>query len=264
MAKAPAVLKITSTEIRRAMLQRWKDPEYAILWEVGEATGSYSGRYADAVIMSLWPSRGLELHGVEIKVSRSDWKREAADPKKAEAVAKFCDRWYIHTPKGLIQDLSEVPPAWGVREFDGQKWVTLREAEKTDAQPVTRGFLAAMLRRADGMHRGMIEEGVRAAREAEREEAQKRRQRFLEEVDLVAERKLRHLNSRAKALEAFEAEFGQVGEFNVHGLGAAAKAVRSAIQNFGSTEQIEATFRSAADAIKAARESARVVEGDRK
>ena len=45
----------------------------------------------DAVIMSLWPSRGLELHGVEIKVSRADWKREAADPAKAEAIAAYCD-----------------------------------------------------------------------------------------------------------------------------------------------------------------------------
>lgn len=255
MAKAPAVLKLSSSDIRAGMLKRWKDPEYAILWEVGEATGAGSGRYADAVIMSLWPSRGLELHGVEIKVSRSDWKREAADPKKAEAVAKFCDRWYIHTPKGLIADVSEVPPAWGVREFDGQQWTTLKEAEKTGAAPVTRGFLAAMLRRADVLHRNMIDDAVRAAREAEIEEARKRRESFRLEVDQAAERKLYQLNDRMDALKLFEAEFGSVSSYSVQGLGAAALAVRDALRPHGRLQDIENRFRAAADAMQAAREA---------
>ena len=34
------------------------------------------GRYADAIAMNLWPSRGLAVHGFEIKISRGDWQRE--------------------------------------------------------------------------------------------------------------------------------------------------------------------------------------------
>lgn len=180
---AKAAIKINSADIRKAMHARWAAPEYAIMWEVGEGTGSNSGRYADAVIMSLWPSRGLELHRIEIKVSRSDWKREAADPEKAEAVAKYCDRWYVHTPKGLIADISEVPPAWGIREFDGRQWTTLKEASTTEAAPITRKFLAAMLRRADGTMRALIDESVRAARETEMEREAERRNQFKAEVE---------------------------------------------------------------------------------
>jgi hypothetical protein len=45
--------------------------------------------------MSLWPSRGIELHGIEIKVSRNDWLKELGDPAKADEIARFCDRWWV-------------------------------------------------------------------------------------------------------------------------------------------------------------------------
>jgi len=32
--------------------------------------------------MDLWPSGGLEIHGHEVKVSRSDWLRELKEPEK--------------------------------------------------------------------------------------------------------------------------------------------------------------------------------------
>ncbi len=154
--------KLSATQVRQAMSKRWAAPEYAVMWEVGRATGAVSHqRYADAVIMSLWPSRGLELHGVEIKVSRSDWRREAADPAKAEAIAAYCDRWWVHTGPGVIQDTSELPPMWGAREFDGRAWRTIKEAEKTEAKVCDRVFLAALLRRADGESRWQIDQQAR-------------------------------------------------------------------------------------------------------
>lgn len=256
---AKAAIKINSAEIRKAMSSRWAAPEYAIMWEVGEGTGSHSGRYADAVIMSLWPSRGLELHGIEIKVSRSDWRREAADPKKAEAVAKYCDRWYVHTPKGLITDISEVPPAWGVREFDGRQWTTLKEASITEAAPVTRKFLAAMLRRADGTMRGMIDEAVRASRETEVEREAERRARFNDEVDKAAARRTGALEEAAKRMALFEEAFG--GDFfsrwsvDAPRIGAAARALSEGTNAWGSLKDWEDRLRAGADALKAVRES---------
>lgn len=124
-------------------------PENALFWEVALATGATGQqRYADALIMGLWPSRGLELHGVEIKVSRADWQKEAKSPEKAEAIAAYCDRWWVHVAPGVIHDMAEVPPTWGVRQYDGTRWKTLREASKTDAKPMDRKFLASVLRRA--------------------------------------------------------------------------------------------------------------------
>lgn len=169
--------KVNAAMIRAAISKRWSDPEYAVMFEVGDATGYQTRRHADAVIMSLWPSRGLELHGVEIKVSRADWKREAADPTKAEAIAQYCDRWWVITAPGVIDDMSDVPPAWGVREFDGKRWKTLRDATKTEATPLSRGFLGAMLRRADVTMREDIKQAAAIALEAATAEIDKRVER---------------------------------------------------------------------------------------
>jgi len=202
-------LKLSAADIRLAMSKRWAEPEYAIMWEVGESTGAVRSRFADAMIMSLWPSRGLELHGVEIKISRSDWKREAADPKKAEALARFCDRWWIHTPPGVIVDQSELPPAWGLREFNGKTWKTIREAEKTDAEPVSRAFLAALLRRADGMMRAMVTEASREGWAKINEERQQMIAGINKQIDDAVARRTEALAEGAKNVELFESAFGE-------------------------------------------------------
>lgn len=195
-------VNITSAVIRQGMLATWNAPEYAIMWEVGDATGARHTRFADAVIMSLWPSRGLELHGVEIKISRSDWRREAADPKKAEAIAKYCDRWYVHTAPGVIQDLAEVPPGWGLREFDGKKWRTVREAARNpEPEPINRTFLAALLRRADESERRSVHEAAERMIAEDRDAYEKR-------VAAEVERRTRSNSDAAKAVADFEEASG--------------------------------------------------------
>ena len=254
--------KITAADIRKAMSARWAQPEWAIMWEVGESTGAGGGRYADAVMMSLWPSRGLELHGVEIKVSRSDWKREAADPRKAEAIAKYCDRWWIHTPPGVVDDLSALPPAWGLREWNGAAWKTIREADRTEATTVTRGFLAALLRRADGMVRGFVDEAVRTARAAEIEEMKKQRARFQEQVARAAERRVSELSNSATKIAAFEEAFGsdvlRSWSVDMKVLGKAARTLADCDCRWGEYADISKRLRTAADAIE---DAAKIIVG---
>jgi len=48
-------------------------------WEVGEGLVHSLDDMLNAVMMSLWPSE-LELHGVEVRISRFRLEREAADP----------------------------------------------------------------------------------------------------------------------------------------------------------------------------------------
>lgn len=244
--------RFKASDICAAMAKRWCAPEWAIMWEVNEGTGYQTGRKADAVMMSLWPSRGLELHGVEIKVSRADWKREAADPTKAEAIAAFCDRWWIHTPRGIITDLSELPPAWGLREFDGKVWRTIREAEKTEAKPITRTFLAALLRRADEMHRAFASESVREAREAGYAEIEKARARITQQVEEQVKRRTANLEEAAKNVAAFEAAFGKGSAVSWQAdpvaWGRAARALADLNTGFG---PIVARLRAAADEIEA-------------
>lgn len=245
-------LRLSSSDIRLGMSKRWAAPEYAIMWEVSNATGGGAKRYADAVIMSLWPSRGLELHGVEIKISRSDWKREAADPRKAEAIARFCDRWYVHTAPGVVDDLSDLPPAWGLREFDGKSWKTIREASKNEPEPMSRSFLAALLRRADDTMRLMINEATKEARNRQAEEMEKLRQYRERDIEEAAKRRTQHLESAAVNFEKFETVFGR-GMLENWGVDHAALGRAALVlSKCGSSGygQLAARLRSAAEAIE--------------
>ena len=55
--------------------------EYAFLRQVRNAAGFDAKRTFDAVVVGLWPSRGHDIHVIEVKVSRSDWQRELAKIK---------------------------------------------------------------------------------------------------------------------------------------------------------------------------------------
>lgn len=245
--------RITATEICAAMSKKWCQPEWAIMWEVADATGGNARRRADAIMMSLWPSRGLELHGVEIKISRADWRREALDPTKAESIAKFCDRWYVHTSPGIITDLSEVPPAWGVREWNGKAWRTVKEAEKTEAAPLTRAFLAAMLRRADETMRLLSKEGEREAREAVAKERRSLEASITARVTQGVEMRTREYKARLEAVEAFEGAFG--GDFfnewktDAVAVGTAARMLSDCAQSWGGLEAMSKRLAAAAATI---------------
>jgi hypothetical protein len=147
--------------------------EWCVMTEVANGTGSAS-RYADAIAMNLWPSRGLALHGFEIKVSRGDWLRELKDPAKADLIGAYCDFWWVVTPEGIVQD-GELPDGWGLMVPNkGTKLRVVTKASKTTAKSVDRSFVAAMLRRAQDQapDKLAMEKAVADARTAARELAE--------------------------------------------------------------------------------------------
>lgn len=160
--------------------------------EVGSGTGAGAGRWADMVAMETWPSRGLVIHGIEVKVSKHDWLREKANPEKAEAVHRYCDFWWLAVAPGVVADVSEVPAGWGVLEAQDdlagkRELKVLRAAERQERpKDVARIFVAAMLRaitRAEDarMNHFICEEvdkRVRAERERDRERARNGHSRF--------------------------------------------------------------------------------------
>lgn len=152
MSEASAAEKWTSEDVTKALRARFSGQEWAILFEVRSGTGYREPvtRTADAIAMNLWPSRGLELHGIEIKVSRSDWTKELAAPEKAESIARFCDRWWLAVGDASIVKPGELPGAWGLLVPRGDKLVAKVEAPKLDPQPLSRAFLASLLRSAQG------------------------------------------------------------------------------------------------------------------
>lgn len=105
---------MTSADICAALRERYKQPEWSIFFEVGNATGARCDRHADALAMNMYPSRGLSIIGFEIKVSRGDLVRELLKPDKAEPVAQYCNEWWLVTGGNLIKESDVIPATWGV------------------------------------------------------------------------------------------------------------------------------------------------------
>lgn len=141
---------MTSNQAWAALELRYPKKEYALLSEVRNSTGfSGQARTADAIALSLWPSRGLTMHGFEMKAYRGDWKREKDNPEKAEEIARYCDFWWLLvTDARIVEPISDVPENWGVLgpNKDGTRLAVLKDAVKLEAQPLSRSFVAAILR----------------------------------------------------------------------------------------------------------------------
>jgi len=142
-------MKMTAHEVRERLRKRFAAPEWALLDEVRSATGgAVNERYADAVAMNLWPSRGMRVHGFEIKVRRGDWLNELRKPNKSAPIQKFCDHWWVVAGGSNIVKLEELPPTWGLMTAAHGRLVISQDAPKLEAQPLDRPFIASLLRRA--------------------------------------------------------------------------------------------------------------------
>jgi hypothetical protein len=133
-----------------ALKNRYAGSAYAFLPQVANGTGAAKSRTADALVMSLWPSRGLDLIGFEIKISRNDWLSELKRPEKAESIARYCNLWYLVVSSEDIVKSGELPSAWGLLAPKGTVLRIVKEAVQTPAEPISRTFLAALLRNAAG------------------------------------------------------------------------------------------------------------------
>ena len=153
-----------TSAVVEGLRKQWAYPDAALLTEFRGGTGWSRDSRADALAMHLWPSKGLELIGFEIKTSRSDWLRELKDPGKAEPIKQFCDRWYLLIDDSRIAKLDEVPDDWGLLVFtdgmiQGAKWDTRKEAPKLNPKPVDRPFLASLMRVASRQFSEVIVDG---------------------------------------------------------------------------------------------------------
>ena len=155
--------KLTTADVHAALRLRYTQPEWALMFEVAASTG-WAGRYADAVSMSMYPSRGLAVHGHEVKVSRSDWGREMKNPDKAEAISRYCDYWWVVTTPGIVKD-GELPMGWGLMELQGGRLKIVTKAAQREPVPLDRAFVAAMLRRAHEIDSATVEKLVEAGLE---------------------------------------------------------------------------------------------------
>jgi len=208
------VRSLTEQKIFELLKRRWPWPAYVMLPQVGNSTGFACRRYADAVVVSTYPSRGIYAIGVEIKTSRSDWRKELAEPEKAEAVLKYCLYWYVVAPKGLLNP-AEIPEQWGLIECDSRSTRIIKRAPKLKPVAPTWEFMAAVTRR--------LAEHVITMEEHERL-LQEERERSAEDAKKAMELRIvqHELNELKEAVARFERasginisdrwRLGQIGE----------------------------------------------------
>jgi len=148
MPKKDRPIVSTANEMIGLLREKYPPDAYALLTEVGNSTGFGCRRHCDALVMSLWPSRGLEIIGIEVKVRRSDWLKELSLPEKAEAIAQYCDRWYLAVGDENIVQEGELPKGWGLivpKSLGALRIKTEAKLAEPEPQP-DRNFLAAVLR----------------------------------------------------------------------------------------------------------------------
>ena len=213
MTKTP--IKWTEAMVFQALRKKYPTPSYTLLPQVRNCTGSIDTRRvrtADAIVVSTWPSLGLWLGGIEIKVSRSDWKKELADPSKSAAIQKYCRFWNIAAPKGIVP-VDEVPENWGLLEIGRRGVHQTKTAPPLKEEPPDMLFLAAVLRRA-----GEVERDTRELRERVKEESQKYSE---------ARKKLWELESLAERVKVFEEKSGvSINSYQAGSIGRAVRLVR--------------------------------------
>ncbi len=141
---------MNTPEIVVALKAKYPPPEYAILFEVRNATG-FAGpreRYADAICMNLYPSKGLHLSGFEFKTSRADLMNDLRNPDKHLEIAQHCNYWWLAVGDNKIIKDGELPESWGLMVPHGKNLNVKKQApfREVDVMPI--GFVASLLRSA--------------------------------------------------------------------------------------------------------------------
>jgi hypothetical protein len=111
-----------------------------------------SGRRADAVHIGLWQSRGAgRIDVCELKVSRSDFRRELDKPQKAEAWWPYSTTFSIVSPGVDITPPDELPTGWGLmvpNPRGGRRFKTIvKPAEREPT--LTIGLLMTLLKNTE-------------------------------------------------------------------------------------------------------------------
>jgi hypothetical protein len=144
-------VRVTEPDVIAALRARYgqrfgNGPRYAVATGVRSHAGHSMRRTADFIAMDLWPSRGLALHGHEVKVSRSDWLRELADPGKAAEFIPYVNYWWaVISDPAIVRD-GELPDGWGLMAMRGTQLAVIRQAPRRVAEPLYPSRLGGLLR----------------------------------------------------------------------------------------------------------------------
>ena len=109
--------------------------------------GSEDGRSIDLWVMGCWQSC-WGPRAIEVKVSRTDFRRELREPAKRAAALRLSERFYFATPSGLVK-ASELPSEAVFIEVrpDGKAVISV-PAPRRECPPPDWRFVASLARKA--------------------------------------------------------------------------------------------------------------------
>ena len=156
----PVEAKITAKDILRLLRDRYIDSrEWVVASEVQRTTG-WSDRRYDFVAMNCFASTGHRIEVVEIKVSKSDLRRELESPEKHNVIFDDIDFYSLAAPADII-DMAIIPPKWGVYAYKNGKLITKRKPlalHDEHDRTISRSFVASFMRAAaaQNLDKGII------------------------------------------------------------------------------------------------------------
>lgn len=105
----------TAEEIKDALRRR--HPAYDANGVISEWTTLEEWLEIDLLAVSAWAS--ARNVGYEVKVSRSDYRRELLKPSKRALAVSRCHEFYFAVPKGLLkpEEIAFTEPAWEPQDF---------------------------------------------------------------------------------------------------------------------------------------------------
>jgi len=150
------------SDIYSTLRGRFPENEYVLMKEVSDKAGHGRSRSADYIAVNLYPSRGLAIHGIELKSYRGDWLNELKNPSKQENHFQYCDYFWLLTEDEKIAKLEEIPVSWGWLCIRGDRIFTKKQAPQLKKpKPVTRSFMCAMLKRAASKDGYILRESIK-------------------------------------------------------------------------------------------------------
>lgn len=150
------------TNVRRGTIaDRWVRAEH-VASNVGHRRLGVT-KVVDFIAADKYPGSpygsALELHGHEVKVSRSDWLTELSAPEKSEAIKRYMHRWWLVVPDTSIVKPGELPQGWGLLVRSNDKLRAKVAAPRLMPEPVPLDFTIALMTAAartayrDPLHR---------------------------------------------------------------------------------------------------------------
>lgn len=155
---------MTESKIRELLRAKYQGDGWIFAEEVANDTGANARWRADGIAMGIWPSRGYEIHGFEIKVSRSDWLKELNSPGKSDEIISHTDYWWVVAPADIVKP-AELIGGWGLL-IASEKGLRVGTRPTKRETILKRGFVAAMLRRCFESEEKKIKSRLREATDA--------------------------------------------------------------------------------------------------